>query len=148
MTGKKRASKPTSSETTQAKGSDKRKVVPKRPPKKKSKHDDVKEGKKKNKFGAKKCTDADGNRFDSKAELARWEELKLLQRAGEISNLERQKRIRLEVNGKHVCDTIIDFQYMEGGQKVYEDVKGYTKGPAYQLASIKPQPLSTPPAPR
>lgn len=32
----------------------------------------------------------DGRLFDSKREAARWQELKLLERAGEITELERQ----------------------------------------------------------
>jgi len=35
-------------------------------------------------------TVVDGITFDSKREAARWQELKLLERAGEITELERQ----------------------------------------------------------
>ena len=38
----------------------------------------------------------EGIRFDSKKEFARWRELLLLQKAGEISKLERQKKFELQ----------------------------------------------------
>lgn len=44
------------------------------------------------KYGAKKCVNADGQKFDSQAEMRRWEELRLLEMAGQIRGLERQKR--------------------------------------------------------
>lgn len=43
----------------------------------------------KNKYGNKKL-EIDGLKFDSKAEYKRWKELELLQKAGEISGLDRQ----------------------------------------------------------
>ena len=43
----------------------------------------------KGKYGAKKI-EADGLTFDSKKEYARWCELKLLEKAKEISGLQRQ----------------------------------------------------------
>lgn len=84
-------------------------------------------------------TDAAGNVFDSKAELRRWEQLKLLQRAGEISNLTRQQEFPLAVNGRAVkirskgfpngqpCTYRVDFTYVSeaSGEVVYEEVKGY-----------------------
>jgi hypothetical protein len=72
----------------------------------------------------------DGIRFDSKAEMARWFELQLLQRAGEISRLERQPEYVLVapfVAGGHKYRGIRyrgDFRYQEGGHVVVEDVKG------------------------
>lgn len=72
----------------------------------------------------------DGIKFDSKKEGARYEELKLLQKAGLITDLERQKRFELQpsfvLNGKryrpiyYVCD----FYYRENGEWIIEDVKG------------------------
>lgn len=47
-------------------------------------------------------TDANGVVFDSKAEMRRYHELRLLERAGEISNLRRQVAYPLVVNGKPV----------------------------------------------
>lgn len=70
--------------------------------------------------------------FDSKREAYRWDELVLLQRAGKISDLERQKRYRLipaqyAADGKLIekpCDYFADFVYRENGRVVVEDAKG------------------------
>jgi hypothetical protein len=82
-------------------------------------------------------TSADGVVFDSKAELRRWEELRLLQRAGKISELQRQRKIPLAVNGRPItirsarypngraCVYTLDFSYDdENGKPVYEEFKG------------------------
>ena len=75
-------------------------------------------------------TVVDGARFDSKKELQRWLDLKVLERAGEIKNLERQVKISIDVNGQHICNYFADFQYHEKipdrkgkWQIVVEDVK-------------------------
>ena len=60
---------------------------------------------------------ADG-RFDSKAEMARWHELKLLYAAGQIRGLRRQVRHRLVVNWELVCEFIPDFEYLEDGRGI------------------------------
>lgn len=75
-------------------------------------------------------TVVDGIKFDSKAEAARWVELKLLEKAGAIKDLERQVECPLEVNGELVCNYLADFEYYEktpiGKWKlVVEDLKGY-----------------------
>ena len=63
--------------------------------------------------------DDEGIRYDSKKEYARWKELQLLQRAGEISGLERQKRFILqpsfEFEGKTIraITYIADFYYKD-----------------------------------
>lgn len=89
-----------------------------------------------NKYRAKKIRTAEGV-FDSKAELARWNELKLLERAGEIKNLRRQVRYKMVINGVHVCDYIADADYWGRvkGDKfglVVEDTKG-VRTPLYRL---------------
>lgn len=80
-----------------------------------------------------KITHVDGFRFDSKAEANRWLELKLLQRAGEIADLERQKRFKLQDafiawNGEKILAItyVADFVYTDRrtGKTVIEDVKG------------------------
>lgn len=49
-----------------------------------------------NKFGAKKIKDpATGFIFDSKAEFIRWCELRILERAGKITDLQRQEKFVL-----------------------------------------------------
>ena len=84
------------------------------------------------KFGNRKTT-VDGITFDSAKEANRWAELKLLERAGKITELQRQpgytlipKQVR---EGKMVERPVIykaDFAYHdeESGQDVVEDVKG------------------------
>lgn len=68
--------------------------------------------------------------FDSIAESRRYKELKLLEQAGEISKLELQPRFLLQEgfkkNGKtfRKIEYIADFQYIENGKLVIEDVKG------------------------
>jgi hypothetical protein len=65
---------------------------------------------KRSKYGNEIVKTEDGT-FHSKAELARWEELKLLQRAGHIFELERQVPYDLIVNGRHICIIVVDFRY-------------------------------------
>lgn len=76
-----------------------------------------------NKYGAVKTT-VDGMRFDSKGECKVWFALKLRERAGEISNLQRQVLYRLEINGVLVCKYIADYEYIENGALVTADYKG------------------------
>jgi hypothetical protein len=66
----------------------------------------------------------DGMRFDSQRELDRWCELKIMQRAGEISDLRRQVPYELRVNGLLVCKYVADFVYTSAGVVQAEDVKG------------------------
>ena len=82
--------------------------------------------------------------FDSKKEAGRWQELKLLERAGEISHLQRQVKYVLipaqyEVSGytksgkekknllERECAYVADFVYHElaSNEVVVEDVKGF-----------------------
>lgn len=81
------------------------------------------------KYGNKKVL-IDGIKFDSMAEGKRYKELKLLQRAGIIKELELQPKFLLQEsfkkNGKtyRKVEYIADFQYIENGKVVVEDVKG------------------------
>lgn len=83
------------------------------------------------KYGAKK-TVVDGVKFDSKAESRRWQELVLLQRAGEISNLQRQVVYELAPKIKYdgaaratpALRMVVDFRYHRDGVQVVEDCKG------------------------
>lgn len=76
----------------------------------------------------------DGIRFASKKEARRYEELKLLKRAGAIDMVGMQPKFPLEVNGQLICTYIADFQYLDvKSQKVVtEDCKGM-KTPVYRL---------------
>ncbi len=82
------------------------------------------------KYNAKK-TEVDGIVFDSRREADRYCELKLLQRAGKISDLRLQVPFELQpaftVNGKKVrpIHYIADFVYKENGQYIVEDAKGH-----------------------
>ena len=78
------------------------------------------------KYHAKK-TIVDDITFDSKKEAMRYQELKLLQRAGEIENLQLQVPYVLIEKSKHgrAIKYIADFVYEEKGQTVVEDSKGY-----------------------
>jgi len=77
-------------------------------------------------------TEIDGILFDSKKEANRYFELKMLQKAGYIIDLELQPKFdicpRIRWNGKTLCKRvyIADFKYWEvkSGMKVIEDVKG------------------------
>lgn len=84
----------------------------------------------KSKYHSRKQT-IDGYVFASKREAQRYSELKMLEKAGEISNLELQKRFELipsqRIDGKVVerpCYYVCDFAYYEGGKQVIEDAKG------------------------
>ena len=91
-----------------------------------------------NKFNAKKVV-VDGEVFDSKKEYYRWCDLRLLQRAGKISDLQRQVKYELipKQDGERACTYVADFVYTQDGKTVVEDCKGYKRGAAYQLFSIK-----------
>ncbi len=69
-------------------------------------------------------TEVDGITFASKAEAHRYQELRLLEVAGEISDLERQVAFHLWVGDEHICKYVADFRYVRGGETVVEDVKG------------------------
>lgn len=77
-------------------------------------------------------TVVDGIRFASKREAARYEELKLAQHAGDISELELQPNFPLWVEGVLICTYRADFKYREGAQLVIEDVKGF-RTPEYEI---------------
>ncbi len=82
-----------------------------------------------NKYHAKKVT-VNGIKFDSKLEANRWLELKLMEKAGRISNLRRQVEFVLQPsfrkNGKTIrkISYFADFVYIENGFTIIEDTKG------------------------
>lgn len=89
-----------------------------------------------NKFGAQRVT-VDGIKFDSKREARRWQELKLLERAGKITDLRRQVPVFLHGRdgplltrtGRKMRITV-DFSYVDlsdeatSGLTIFEDAKG------------------------
>lgn len=95
--------------------------------------------KQKSKYKAIK-TVQDGIEFDSKKEAERYSELKLLEKAGRIEDIQLQVKFELqpafEFLGKKIkaINYIADFVYFDKRtkQKVVEDVKGM-KTPVYKL---------------
>ena len=85
---------------------------------------------KKSKYSSAK-TDIDGIRFDSKKEAEFYAELKLREKAGEISRLRLQPRYLLQEAFKHEgkqyreIEYVADFEYIENGVTVVVDVKGF-----------------------
>jgi hypothetical protein len=109
----------------------------------------------KSKYGAEKIT-VNGQSFASKKEARRFTQLRLLERAGEISDLKTQVKFVLIPaqrepdtvgarggikKGKLIereCAYIADFVYKDNqGEIVVENVKGYKGGGAYELFKIK-----------
>ena len=93
----------------------------------------------KNKYGAVK-TESNGRTYDSKKEAERASELKILEEAGVIKDLQEQPRFTLQESFKYQGKTerkieyIADFQYEENGRIIVEDVKSeITKTPLYRV---------------
>ena len=93
------------------------------------------------KYGNKR-TKLDGINFDSEKEAGRYADLLMMQKAGIISSLERQKPFELQPafydsDGiKHQpIKYVADFVYMQDGKQVIEDVKsdGTRKNQVYKL---------------
>lgn len=91
------------------------------------------------KYRNKKVTTEEGT-FDSIKEYRRWCELKLLEKAGEISGLQKQVRFQFKLpsggfltypSGRKIA-YIADFVYTENGAAVVEDCKGMKTG-VYKL---------------
>lgn len=80
-------------------------------------------------------TVVDGITFDSAREAARWQELKLLERAGEIMGLQRQCSLALvpkvkligESRARPTVRLVVDFRFydLKAAAVVYEDAKGF-----------------------
>lgn len=73
-----------------------------------------------------------GNTYDSKKEARRHAELLLLQRAGQITDLETQVKFELlpsqRIDGKVVersVGYVADFVYKQDGKTIVEDTKGF-----------------------
>lgn len=100
-----------------------------------------------NKYGSRKVT-VDGITFDSKKEAQRYSELRLLEKAGQITNLQRQFKFKLIPTQREEstevykagpqkglpkpgaviekpCFYIADFTYCDGNELVAEDTKGF-----------------------
>lgn len=79
-------------------------------------------------------TEVDGLTFASKREARRYEQLKLMQRAGAIRDLVLQPRYRLVVNDMTIGSYVADFSYTDTAtlRVVVEDAKG-VRTPVYRL---------------
>lgn len=88
------------------------------------------------KYGNRKV-EVDGIKFDSVKESRRYHELRLLERAGQIHDLELQKRFPIRINDELVCAYVADFVYREAhsGKQIVEDVKSsFTRtNPVYRI---------------
>lgn len=69
-------------------------------------------------------TVVDSIRFHSKREAARYRDLKLMERAGVIKDLQLQVPYSFELNDVRICRYFADFVYKENGRQVVEDSKG------------------------
>lgn len=98
--------------------------------------------KKRSKYGAQSVTYGD-LKFHSKKECKRYQELLVLEKAGEIGDLQLQVKIPLNgADGPIMTDSgkrhrvyIADFSYMDwrlNGIRVYEDSKGFAT-PEFKL---------------
>lgn len=91
----------------------------------------------KSKYHANK-REIDGHTFDSIAEAQHYASLKLLERAGVISDLQLQPKYLLQEgfvslgHRERAIHYIADFQYVRSGKTVIEDVKGM-KTEVYKL---------------
>jgi hypothetical protein len=75
----------------------------------------------------------DGFAFDSQAEANRYAELKLLERAGKVTQIILQPVFEFYVDLKPIFKYYADFSYInEHGNKIIEDVKG-PRTPLYKL---------------
>lgn len=86
-----------------------------------------------NKYNAKPIV-IDGIRFASQAEGRHYASLRLLEKAGHISDLELQPKFDCVVNGEKVCRYTADFRFFDKqqGRLRVQDVKG-VKTPVYKL---------------
>ena len=81
-----------------------------------------------NKYFAKK-TVAMGLKFDSRWEAERWGQLKAMERAGVVTELERQVKYELSINDVKICSYVADFRYLQQEEDgfsrlIVEDAKG------------------------
>jgi hypothetical protein len=85
-----------------------------------------------NKYGNERHNEIYGHKFDSKKEMNRYRQLKILEDAKVIHGLKVHLMYPLIVNGCKIADYEADFVYYEQGMLVVEDVKGF-KTPVYGI---------------
>jgi hypothetical protein len=87
---------------------------------------------KRSKYGNKRTPSADGIAHHSAKEARRWDQLRMMERAGAISELGRQVRFKLIVAGMLITTYVCDFRYRMGNDLIVEDVKGH-RTPVYVI---------------
>lgn len=85
----------------------------------------------KHKYRAKPAV-IDGIKFPSTKQGQRYSQLRLLERAGQIKDLELEEPFDISINGVRCFRYRADFSYTENGKRVIEDVKG-VRTPVYRL---------------
>ena len=78
-----------------------------------------------NKYSNERHHQLDGHKFDSKKEMNRYRQLKLLEDVKVINDLQVHVWYSLTVNDIKVCDYEADFTYYMDGMFVVEDAKGF-----------------------
>jgi len=73
------------------------------------------------KYRNRRTATSDGHMADSAMEARRWETLRLMERAGAISDLEFHPRYTLAAGIVYEADA----GYVENGKRIAEDTKGY-----------------------
>lgn len=95
-----------------------------------------------NKFNAKKIV-IDGITFDSKREAKHYGFLKLQKKAinpkDRVSEIKRQVRFNIVINGKHICYYKLDFMviYADGHIEYHDPKNPHRKGAAYSYFNLK-----------
>lgn len=73
-----------------------------------------------------KTTIFKGKKYHSRFEAKYAQDLELRKIAGDVKSWDRQVKISLDVNGKHICNYYLDFVvYLPNGDKEYVEVKGF-----------------------
>lgn len=85
-----------------------------------------------NKYNARASHCSAGHEHASKREAKRCNDLRILERAGKISELRQQPQYWFVINGSQVkidngrrAGVKLDFAYIENGREIAEDSKGY-----------------------
>lgn len=78
-------------------------------------------------------TVVDGRTFDSRREASRYKDLRLMEKAEEITSLRLQERFPIIVCREEICIYVADFYYQrKDGVWIIEDSKG-VRTPIYKL---------------
>jgi hypothetical protein len=82
-------------------------------------------------------TTVDGINFASKKEAHVYKQLKIREKAGEITDLKCQVTFPLIVQGVKVTSYRADFTYNESGKRHVVDAKGMRSGTPYDMFRLK-----------